>query len=252
MNIVVEDRSILKLYLLGRLKPEQQEQVEEGLLTDDAVYDALQLAEDDLIEEYVDKELSPEEAQSFESHFLITPERLQRVEFLKALSTYSRSRFAAPPVPAPRPAALPSASQRNWWPVAIAAILLVVVLGGVYFLLQPGAPRRETIATLTLQPTFKERAAGPATPRVQHGTDRILLTLQLPEDEKTGATHQAQLENQDGVIEILPADKRGDQTVAVTIPAAKLNRGLYLVRLIINEADGSSRRLNNYYRFDIE
>ncbi len=74
----------LRSFLLGTLS-EGGDQLEEILLTDDSAYELLEAEEEDLIQNYVDGELSADEVKQFETHFLISHERVQKVSFSKAL-----------------------------------------------------------------------------------------------------------------------------------------------------------------------
>src|SRR5262245_7922208 len=70
-------------YLLGRLSPEEQVEVEEQYLNDPDFYQTLQVTERDLIDQYVHGEVADRE--QFERYFLALPRRRQEVEFARAL-----------------------------------------------------------------------------------------------------------------------------------------------------------------------
>ena len=74
------DRDLLRRYLLGELTEEEQRApVEEGLLIDDDCFEEFELVKEDLIEQYVNDELTNAERESFEQHFLTTPERREHL-----------------------------------------------------------------------------------------------------------------------------------------------------------------------------
>lgn len=76
----------LRKYLLGNIEVEiDQEKVEERLMTDDAYFQELLWQEEELVQDYVDNELDSDERQAFETHFLISDERLNKVNFAQAL-----------------------------------------------------------------------------------------------------------------------------------------------------------------------
>ncbi len=72
--------------MLGILT-EGQDALEERLMKDDEAFELLRAEEEELIQEYADGELSDMEREKFESHFLISDERLKKVEFATALKT---------------------------------------------------------------------------------------------------------------------------------------------------------------------
>lgn len=91
--IEAEDHKKLRQYLLGEItEPTSLVQIEERLLTDDDYYEKLEITSEELIEQYLNKELTGEELKSFESHYLSTPERLERVRFTQTLRLYNATR----------------------------------------------------------------------------------------------------------------------------------------------------------------
>src|SRR5437660_11627061 len=64
----------IKKYLLGQLAGADLEQIEQRVLTDDEFYEEVQIMEDELVDEYVNAELSPDERRLFEKNFLADPE----------------------------------------------------------------------------------------------------------------------------------------------------------------------------------
>lgn len=88
----------IRLYLLGRLEPGHRfQQVEERMLTQDDYYEELLIVEDEMIDLYLAGALSPDERESFERHFLKTPERRRKLNFARTLRRY----VAGVPRPAP-------------------------------------------------------------------------------------------------------------------------------------------------------
>lgn len=78
----------LRAYLLDSLPAEEIERFDELSFTDDEFADQLNSAEKDLIDEYVRGELSGATLEKFESHYLASPLRRERIEFAKAFQTY--------------------------------------------------------------------------------------------------------------------------------------------------------------------
>lgn len=99
-------KRLARPYMLGLLAAGEQQRFEEGLLTDDALFEEFLIAEDELIDDYLHRKLSGSEHDRFERHFLLTPERRQKLSFAIGLNKYvmaagenSRPSTAATPIP---------------------------------------------------------------------------------------------------------------------------------------------------------
>lgn len=132
----LDERKGLRAYLLGTLEdPSIMTQIETKLFDDDAFAARLSDAEDLLIEEYLDGELSPNEAEKFETHFLAAPERQQHLRINKNLRTIATEEAARAGEPAK--AAKENAEPGGWRgifaiPAFSYALVAVVVLGMGY------------------------------------------------------------------------------------------------------------------------
>src|SRR5215475_5472850 len=116
------DERLLVRYLLGVLSREETERLDELSIVDDEFAARLNAAEDDLVDAYVRNELSGTDAEKFQSSYLSSPRRLQKVEFAEGLNTFK------PKPPAPQPekpplvvveapvtaAPRPERSSRSW------------------------------------------------------------------------------------------------------------------------------------------
>jgi hypothetical protein len=91
------ERDTIRRYLLGQAPLEDSSNVEERLLTDDEFYQELLIVEDELIDQYLSGELSEPERESFEPHFLLPPERQQKLRFARSLKKYVSSVGTAQP-----------------------------------------------------------------------------------------------------------------------------------------------------------
>ena len=60
--------------------------MEEAFLADDSKFEAVELAEDELIDAYVRAELSAEQLQQFHKKLLTSPRLVERVHFARALA----------------------------------------------------------------------------------------------------------------------------------------------------------------------
>jgi hypothetical protein len=75
----------LERYLLGQLHGEERERIEASVFEDERFFGAVRDAEDHLIERFLTRDLSPEDAADFEHHFAATRERRERIAFMRAL-----------------------------------------------------------------------------------------------------------------------------------------------------------------------
>jgi hypothetical protein len=72
-------------YLLGQLSEEEETQFEERYFSDDQVFEDLQTIETELIDSYVKGELSDSERQRFDTYYLNSSERRNKVEMASCL-----------------------------------------------------------------------------------------------------------------------------------------------------------------------
>jgi hypothetical protein len=135
------EEEILRNYLLGNLLPEEQSQVEERLFLDREYFQSLQVAEDDLIDDYVYEELSTAERERFEAYYLSTPDRYEAVRLARALKSYisNNAQAVAPavePAPAPKTSFLTFLQFGNAsWPLPLAVATLLIIIGGLALIL---------------------------------------------------------------------------------------------------------------------
>ena len=73
-------------YLLGDLSEDEKTRMEEAYFADDAKFEELELAEEELIDAYVRQELSPEEEEQFKARLMQSPRLVERVNFAQALA----------------------------------------------------------------------------------------------------------------------------------------------------------------------
>ncbi|HEX4946864.1 MAG TPA: hypothetical protein VFZ34_09380 [Blastocatellia bacterium] len=125
-----------KHYLLGMLSEAERSAIDHQVLTDDQVFEELLLAEEDLIEAYLQHELSAAEQKHFEQCFLADPERQQRLRLAQALyrAAATKSKVVAAPAAAERS---PAFWQRPLWQWALAGCFVVALLFGLKAIFTP-------------------------------------------------------------------------------------------------------------------
>jgi tetratricopeptide (TPR) repeat protein len=127
----LDGRRSIREYLLGILEDQSiKSQIEEKLLADDG---EISTAEDELIEQYLDDELSPADRKHFINHFLAAPQRKQQFRVHQNLRKYAASQE-------PARAVSEAPSHKGWRrffliPALSYALVFVVVLGGGYGIL---------------------------------------------------------------------------------------------------------------------
>jgi hypothetical protein len=163
----VETDISMKKYLLGELAEPEQRDIEQRLMTSNEYFEELLVAEDELVDEYLNGTLSPHEREKFDNHFLCTPERQDKLRFARSLQRYVS-------IHAERP-------QKIWaWPLSLsflrasyvirgwsmATALLMMVVGGSWLsvrtqLIQHGIEqaRKQQVAPAVRQEELRQQVA---------------------------------------------------------------------------------------------
>ncbi len=90
------DDQVLLRYLLGLLTAEETEHLDELSIADDEFALRLNVVENELVDAYVSNDLSGKNLEQFETFYLSTVERRQRVAFAEALRVFAKGTAAAP------------------------------------------------------------------------------------------------------------------------------------------------------------
>ena len=91
----IGDDQLLIRYLLGSLEEDKAERLDELSVADDDFAWRLKAVENDMVDSYVRGDLSGETLARFESFYVSTPRRRERVEFARALLAFTAKH--APP-----------------------------------------------------------------------------------------------------------------------------------------------------------
>jgi len=139
-----EGEAPIKRYLLGDLTPEERQQIEVRLLTDDEFHERVGIIEDELIDEYLYGELPEDERQRFDGILQSVPEQYRKLQLAEDLRTHALgTRVARAKTPA-----VERSKESSWWraltaflrlknPVvgfSLALALLLSMLGGLWLL----------------------------------------------------------------------------------------------------------------------
>ena len=132
-----QEQNSAKRYLLKQLTVAEQHDVELRLLSDDDFAAEVEIAEDELIDEYINQELSRQEREHFEQNFLITPERHSKLISAQAFKRY----LDRIPAPSPKKRSLfevlrdwllpPSRGSLGFLSSPISAALTVLIIAGL-------------------------------------------------------------------------------------------------------------------------
>ena len=250
MALSNNDAGKIRDYLLGHLSEEEQERIEERLMVEDDFFEELEISKGELIEEYHAGELSQDDHQWFERHYLATPEGKRHSTFALALGSIKRPN----PLPAPKPTLLDRLRSLfktpQTWPIATSAAL--VLMAGVALLIS--SMRSPAYQSVELANNVADRS--PTANQYQKvalspDAGGLRISLKLPDTATPGARYRAEFDNRTEVETMTPA-RQDANTVVVEIPAKKLPAGLYALRLYEIKPDGTEQRVPGEYRFEIK
>jgi hypothetical protein len=263
MTLSTEDS--IKRYLLGLLPEDEQQQVELRLLTESEFSEELLASEEELMELYLADALSAEERAAFERHFLSTPERQRKLRFARTLKRYVHEQTEEVQGERREPGSERRATWeerwrslwqgRRWATSAAFALLLIALVGGTLWLTRQRAPR--TFAPLALSITGGATRGGGEQPqagkvKLPLNADALRISLALPERAERTASHRVELVDVNGETESLKVEGEDAGTLSVVIPAERLRRGRYALRLYETRRGESERRMEGSYLFTVE
>lgn len=143
-DVITPEPQDLTAYLLGTAKADEVERLDELSISDDAFAEALEAAEIDLIDSYVNGELSTADREKFEQRYMRSADQSGRIVFANALQEYASSRLSALPVIST------GGGLFGWTRVfqfgLAAAALLLAMVGGWFFISRSDQNVNETAA----------------------------------------------------------------------------------------------------------
>jgi predicted nuclease with TOPRIM domain len=147
---------VITQYLLGSLPEVETERLDELSITSQEFAESLSASEKDLIDAYVQGELSGAMLAQFKSHYLSSPIRRERVEFAEAFQVFARTQRVFDDSPTRGQADLHRKRKRGWlstlgifgeqhpalqWGLAVAVVIFIVA--GAFLLLQNARLREQ-------------------------------------------------------------------------------------------------------------
>ena len=253
------EQETIRLYLLGQAPLEDSSKVEERLLTDGEFYQELLIVEEELIDRYLSGELSESERESFEPHFLLPPERQQKLRFARSLKKYVSSAGTAQPTEsiAAKEASEDAMEVAAPWPgkgsffsflpfgnpivsYALTAAIVLIVGGAVWVVFNnwrtPAAREPGRVLAVVLTPGLtRDDNGGIKRIAIAAGTDTVQLQLQIAGADQY-QRYRALLATNEGLEKLKSDDLKATTigtivAVPLQLPAGLLTRGDYYVKL---------------------
>jgi hypothetical protein len=179
---------LIAQYLLGELPEQQQVEIEDRAFSDQQFMASITSVENDLIDEYVRRDMSESDRRRFESRFLASESRRKRVEFARALAHLLEETRVTE-----RETRKVGATRSSWrdalaaffdglnpvGKIALTAATLVILLGGAWLITQ----------TLTLRNQLNQLQA-------RQQNDRQTLERQVESERRRNQELSAQLDQE--------------------------------------------------------
>lgn len=254
----------MKEYLLGTLPEAETEKFDELSFTDDEFSNELKSAEKDLVDAYVQGELSTADLEKFNSHYLASPVRREKVKFSQAFHAFAEKKIA---VETSEGITAPVESKQTGWFSALnifanprpllqwgfaAAALVFMLLGGWLFFqnsrlrnqMGDTQAKRDALAQREkeLQEQIEKQSA--ANSENEKELARLRQERQLLEEELKKEQERAAQQNADSVsiasLILFPQLRGSNQLKTVSVS----NQTDYLsVQLVLESDDYKSYRV---------
>jgi hypothetical protein len=236
---MTDDELQIRRYLLGQLGEQEEQFVEQRIMTDAEFYRRVSLVEDDLTDQYAAGLLSQAESRSFEDRFLPVPGRQRTLRAARLLADYTSAshpwkRESSKPLLF-RPKATPSVrpERRRWATVAL-VVLLVGLAGATAWTYREITRLRDQIgSTRSSQPDSHDQLrqqVGELQGKVEH------LTRELETERASRVELEKELASARG------AGPRRTGTIAFLLTPGMLRNGGEVT--VIKISRQMSRRVN--------
>ncbi|HEY2615158.1 MAG TPA: hypothetical protein VGI42_05575 [Chthoniobacterales bacterium] len=250
-------------YLLGSLSVAEMEKLDALSFTDSQFAGELTAAEHDLVDAYVHGELTDDTLKQFESHYLASPLRREKVEFARTFQLYANANapqaseyFAAAQSDTRRPAAglfsLLSIFQNQspaWrWSFAFAAIVLLAV-GGWWTFSNYSGRNDHVVASFVLAPPLRGSAQVPTLP-IPKKSGEVAIQLELEANDYP--TYLVALLEQPDNRSLWSSAKVSAKTTGtgqalnISFPAALLKGRTYVLQVRGIPANGEPEIVGDY------
>jgi CHAT domain-containing protein len=149
----LKEQARLRSYILGDIGDQELPAIEMRLMADEDYFQEFTMAEEDLIQDYINGNLNPPEREKFEKRFLVSEENIGKVRFARALQKAADEANDALP-PETKPNFFDSLKAFFTAPLPVAVIILAIVGVAGFFVWQSYNKQSEIL--LSLNKAYKD------------------------------------------------------------------------------------------------
>jgi hypothetical protein len=175
----------IREYLLGVLTEDRRDAIEQRCLNDDDFHQEMEIVEEELFDEYLQSKLTEAERRLFETHFLASPLRRQRLQFARAFHNKInlKTEISVNPVTG-------RFFTARLYPYALAACLLVMAaLGTMDYQLSRAVQEEQSKAAGLSRQLENTRQIGMQLAATS-GTNSIFVARLVPKGSRSGPQPQ--------------------------------------------------------------
>lgn len=202
------DDQVVVQYLLGSVPEDEASRLDELSIADDRFAERLSAVENDLVDSYVKGELSGELLDRFQSHYLASPYRSEKVKFAESLLALCDR--------APEASRRSERPSRRWWfaPArTFAAAACATLLAGAY-LLYDNARLRDQVTRAQLDREALQQSHRDLQRQIQ---EQRMPAAEVPESRPPSPSAVSAM-----ALVLLPQTRGGGPLAAIALtPAAK-------------------------------
>ena len=239
------ENEAIKSYLLGSLDQSRKTQLEQRLLKDAQLFEEVLIAEDELVDHYVAGRLSEEQRACFESHFLVSPGRVTKIQFGRAFHRYLELNDT--PVATLKP--LKNPFWYVWRPLLAFSLLLIVALGGYWIWARKDASSPHKTHAITLA-AGAIRSSGGSFPRETISEDTSTIELRLVVPDIRHRSYKADIHGETTDVKDLTSnqtlEQNGEKSVVFSVEAKRLPPDDYQMRLSGMDEAGEREYIDSY------
>jgi hypothetical protein len=270
---------VARSFLLGEVDPALRQRIESLFLTDSEARETILIAEDSLLEDYLEGTLASAEAERFLERFAANLKERKRLRITQSIREYAIEN--APPIS--EPISVPeklrlllpgwAANQRVGLPV-LASIIIVLIIGAVWFMLRMNQRVREDNQQASIErqlaevnspaslsasppqifsttlPAISVRSVQSSSAIILQSSTRLVELHLLWGPKEEYPTYQAELGRVESKAFMFPPlhleEGQGVRLVRLRIPADLLTAGLYRIRLRGMASDNSPGPTEEY------
>ena len=206
------EKNLIVRFLLGELPERKRLKLEGQIFKEDAFYEEVLAVQEELADDYVHKSLSAGQMRRFESHFLQSPLRRERVQFAAALSRALNegSAFAGLQTQEPerRSWSLPAPASAGWRKLALvpSIVVLLALLVGLSWLAVTNRRLNRDVERASAEREEFRRLADLNQEESKHQMQK--LEQEIAELRASGANMQTRLQQKEQEFEALQSAAR--------------------------------------------